>query len=97
MPTFTRLGVTVEVRPVRGERYHWGTPVEDYEPEMLGSIEIASINIGVDEGTPKDLYFQADENDLDDIISSLRAAKKEMAALREYLGLDASSRGETNA
>lgn len=88
LPCFTSLGYTVEVRPIREKIFRWGERVEEYEPEILGTVLVTSIHIGVDEGLAKDLYFQADEKDIADIIDNLRAAKQEMAALRKFLRLD---------
>ncbi len=92
LPVFTSLGITVEARAVRKDRYRWGTPLEGeggYIPEITGTAMIASVCIGVDEGFPKSFYFQMDEADINKLVSSLVAAKKEMAALRQYLNLDA--------
>lgn len=91
LPNFKSLGITVEARAVRKNRYHWGMPLEGkdaYHPEITGTAMIASISIGVDEGFPKDFYFQVDEAQIDQLASSLTAAKREMAALRDYLNLD---------
>ncbi|MCY3022161.1 MAG: hypothetical protein NTW87_24380 [Planctomycetota bacterium] len=96
MPTFSSFGITVEVRPIRKDRYRWGTNVDDYRPEILGTTMIASIHIGVDEGSPEDFYFQADEQDIDNMISSLIAAKKDMSALSVYLGLESSGEAKAN-
>ncbi len=88
LPCFNSLGCTVEVRPIRKEILRWGQPVDTYTPEILGTVAVASIHIGVDVDTAKDFYFQADEQQIDNIIDSLRAVKKEMTALRDFLRLD---------
>lgn len=88
LPTLKSFGVTVEVRAVRKDVFRWGTPIEAYQPRILDTTMVASIHIGVDEGTPDDFYFQTDENDIDYLIGSLKAAKKDMKALRAYLNLD---------
>jgi hypothetical protein len=88
LPCFTSLGYTVEVRPIREKIFRWGERVEEYEPKILGTVLVTSIHIGVDEGPTEGLYFQTDEEDIDNIIDSLRAAKKEMAALRKFLRVD---------
>jgi hypothetical protein len=88
LPFFKSLGCTVEVRPIRKDVFRWGQSVETYAPEILGTVMVASIHIGVDEGAMEDFYFQASERDIDNIIDSLRVAKKEMTAMREYLRLD---------
>ncbi len=91
LPVFKSMGCTVEVRPIRKEIFRWGQSVEAYAPEILGTVMVASIHIGVDAGDTKDFYFQADEKQIDNIIDSMRVAKKEMIAMREFLRLD--SRG----
>ncbi len=87
LPSFKSFGYTIEVRPIRKEIFRWGRKVEEYVPNILGTITIASISIGVDEGPVEDFYFQADESAIDNIIATLMAAKKEMAVFREYLKL----------
>lgn len=92
LPVFQSLGITVEARAVRKDRYKWGMPLEGegrYTPDIVGTAMIASVHIGVDEGFPKDFYCQMDEGDIDNFIASLIVAKKEMVALRQYLNLDA--------
>ncbi len=99
LPVFKSLGITVEARAVRKDRYKWGMPLEGeegYRPEILGTAMIASVHIGVDAGPSKDFYCQMNESDIDNLIASLVAAKKEMAALREYLNLDASGKAATH-
>lgn len=100
LPVFKSLGVTVEVRAVRKDRYRWGMPLEGddgYSPEIMGTAMIASVHIGVDEGFPQEFCFQMDEADVDNFVASLTAAKKEMAALRQYLNLDAEGKVITRA
>ena len=88
LPVFKGCGVTVEVRSVREDFYQRGTPIEEFEPQVVDTTTVASINITVDEGPFKDMYFQADESDIDYLINMFQAAKKEMAALRAFLKLN---------
>ncbi|MCH7960103.1 MAG: hypothetical protein IID08_08230 [Candidatus Hydrogenedentes bacterium] len=91
LPNFKSLGITVEARAVRMDRFRWGMPLEgdgEYHPEIIGTAMIASVHVGVDEGFPEDFYFQMDETNIDNFVGSLLAAKKEMLALRSYLNLD---------
>lgn len=87
-PTFAGCGVTVEVRSVRKDFYRRGTPVDEFDPQVLDTVTVASISMSVDEGPFKEIYFQASEDDLDYLISMFTAAKKEMGALRQYLRLE---------
>lgn len=84
-PRFKSMGVTVEARAVRRDKYRWGTPIEHYEPQILGVAYVASVAIGFSEGMPDEVYFQMDESDIDNMIGSLLAAKKELQALRHYI------------
>ncbi len=88
LPVLKSFGITVEVRAVRKDIFRWGTPIEAYQPQVIDTTMVASINVGVSEGTPDDFYFQANEDDIDYLINSLKAAKKDMKALRAYLNLD---------
>jgi hypothetical protein len=93
LPVFDSFGITIEARPIRDGRYRWGNSIDAYEPSILGAVFIASIHIGVDEGSPKDFYFQADRVDLDNMIASLQAAKKEIDAFGRYLKVGAGQEG----
>jgi hypothetical protein len=84
-PRFRSLGITVEARAVRLSRYRWGMPVGEYEPNIIGAKYVASVHVGIDEGFPEDFYFHVDENDIDRILDSFLAAKKEIAALRRFV------------
>jgi hypothetical protein len=86
IPRLKSIGTTVEARAMANERYRWGTPLDKYQPEVLGVAYVVSVSIGVDEGFPESFYFQLDEAGLDSLIASLGAAKKEIGALRQYLG-----------
>jgi len=96
LPSFYSMGCTVEIRPIRKTIFRWGQDVAEYTPEILGTVTVASVHIGVDVGSTKDFYFQADDTDIDNMIDTLRAAKKEMAALREFLKLDSTHEVNTD-
>jgi len=96
LPSFQSMGCTVEVRPIRKTIFRWGQDVAQYTPEILGTVMVASVHVGVDEGAVKDFYFQADDVAIDNIIDSLRAAKKEMAALGQFLNLGSTHKASKN-
>lgn len=85
LPKFKTIGYTAELRSVREGIYRWGTDVGQYEPEILGTVQVASIHLGVDRGPFDDIYFQVEEDGVDYMISTLQAIKKDWAALRKYL------------
>jgi hypothetical protein len=87
-PTFTGVGYTVEMRAVREDSFRPGMPIETFVPQIVDTTMVASLHMSVDEGTPKEFYFQADESDIDYLLGMLQAAKKEMAALRAFLRVD---------
>lgn len=88
LPVFTGCGVTVEVRSVTEDSYCPGTPIEEFEPRILDTTTVASVAIGLDVGPLEEVFFQADESDIDYLINVFQAAKKEMAALRRFLKLE---------
>ncbi|NQT41076.1 MAG: hypothetical protein HQ581_26530 [Planctomycetes bacterium] len=88
LPLIESCGITVEVRSVSEDSYRPGTPIEQFEPRVTETVTVASINITLDEGPFKDVYFQASESVLDNLIRAFQAAKKEMAALRGFLKLE---------
>lgn len=88
LPTFKSLGITVELRAIGRDHYRWGTPVDAYAPQILGVVGLFSIHIGLDAGNPKDIYFQADETSINNMVASLQAARKDLAALRVHLNVD---------
>ena len=86
LPCFTSMGVTVEARAVKEDRYRWGTPIDEYKPQIIGLTYVASVHIGVDVGLPEDFFFQLSQADLDDMINTLVATKKEIAAIKSRIG-----------
>lgn len=85
LPGFRTCGTTVEMRAVQKDRYRWGHPVEDYESEVVDIAGVVSVNIGLDQGTPRDFSFQMSEDALADLISQLNAARKDLLALNEFI------------
>ncbi|MFP4500183.1 MAG: hypothetical protein ACLFTT_04210 [Candidatus Hydrogenedentota bacterium] len=99
LPVFKSIGITVEARAVQEDYYRWGMPLEGegaYSPEIISTAMIASVHIGVDEGFPKDFWFQMDERDIDNFVAKLLAAKKEMNGFREYLRIGPDGKVEHN-
>jgi hypothetical protein len=89
-PCFTGAGYTVEMRAVREESFRRGTSIDEYVPQVVDTTTIASFHLSVDEGAVKDFYFQADEGDIDYLLGTLQAAKKEMDALKGFLRVNQS-------
>jgi len=85
LPGLKTCGTTVEMRAVQKDLYRWGTSVQEYESEILDTAGVISVHIGLDEGTPRDFYFQMSENDLEDLISQLKAARKDLHALTQFI------------
>jgi len=83
LPSLTDLGITVELRAVQKEKYRWGTPEEDYKPKIVDLVGVASIHIGVDAGPQNHFYFQMSEHEIDAVIASFVAARRDLAALRD--------------
>ena len=88
LPVFAGCGITVEQRAVQQNEFRMGMDVDSYVSQIVDTTSVASVHITVDEGIPKDFYFQVEEYDLDYLIATFRGAKKDMAALRMHLRVD---------
>jgi hypothetical protein len=84
-PHLRSLGTTVELRAVQQDEYDWSKNVEDYHPQFKGLTPVGSIHVGLRKADPEDFYFQVDEGDLDRIIKSLIALKKDMEELKRHI------------
>jgi hypothetical protein len=85
LPSLTEFGATVEMRAVRRDPYDPLSKIEEYTPDIVAATPVVSLHVGVNTGAVTDFFFQADESELDMIIRSLQAAKKDMSALKEFL------------
>jgi len=87
-PLFWGCSIAASIRGVLKNEYTSGAPAEGYQPEVVDSTAVATFNITLkeDSGEKKDVYFNAEESDIDYLINGLQAAKKELAALRDYIG-----------
>jgi len=85
LPCFTGAGTTVELRAVVEGHYRWDTPVDDYVPKVVGVVPVVSVHLGLDVGTPKDVYFQMDLGDIRRLIGTLVGAEKDAEALRVFI------------
>ncbi len=92
LPGLKTFGTTVEMRAVQKDRYRWGTSVNEYGPRILDVAGVVSVHIGLNEGTPRDFYFQVSEEDLELLISGFKAARKDLRALGEFISSRPQSR-----
>lgn len=81
LPSLASCGVTAELRGIVEEKFHWGNPVDEYRPNLLGVVPVVSIHIGVDSGPQKDFFFQASKSELQLLIDSLLAARVDLESL----------------
>jgi hypothetical protein len=86
-PLFQGCLIAVNVRGVLKKRYIFGTPSEDFQPEFADIAVVPAVNITIDDNSEenKSLYFNLEEGDIDYLINCLQAAKKEVAALKDYI------------
>ncbi len=83
-PVFKQLETTVELRAVQKQEYSSGQNPDDYIPQILDLVPIASIHLGMHKGHPSDVYFQVDEDDVGRLRDAFHALKKEMDALKKH-------------
>ena len=84
-PHLKSLGTTVELRGIQEDEYDWSKSVEDYTPNFIGLTPVASIHIGLRKADPEDIYFQLDERDLERVIDSLVAVRKDIEELKKCI------------
>lgn len=84
LPVFRGVDTTVELRAVLKNEYKLGTDVELFEPELQSMCSVVSVAISVDSGLNKNFTFQATPDELNYLISELRAAQK-CASIMEKL------------
>lgn len=62
------------------------TPVEDYKPELIDLVPLATLKFFLESrDNPVKFSFQADEEDLNEIISNLLAAQKELDEIKQFI------------
>jgi len=70
--------------PVRPFRY--GESIDDYKPAINKFIPIATLELSVKTiGEDQTVNFQADLDEIDEIITKLRAVRKELVLLSEFI------------
>ena len=84
---FLTLSYVCDLRGRFKEDYDYNeSNVEEYTPEVEDVVPLASLKFSVSDGNErKDSSFQVEEKELDEIISSLLAAQKELKALNKFL------------
>lgn len=83
-PFLASISVSTGILPVNEEKYKPFSS-DDYEPKMVDTVDFATVRLSIDGGPVKEIFFNAEEDSIDMIIDTLRAAKKDMAALRKFL------------
>lgn len=81
LPSLRSCGVTAELRGIVEDHFHWGNPIDEYQPNILGIVPVASIQIGVDSGMQKNFFFQASKSDLQLLIDVFVAARVDLESL----------------
>jgi hypothetical protein len=76
LPAIQSIGTTIEVRAVLEKELELGGDIDEYNPNIIDTVPIVSIKIGLDSGIINEICFQATLKDLDYIIGELQGAKK---------------------
>jgi hypothetical protein len=82
LPSFKGVGVTVELRAVLDPAYESGkASPEDYKPELIAWLPIASIAMTTD--TDERIGFECDAEALDILLDHLQVARVQLDRIRE--------------
>ncbi len=84
-PLFKSFSVSTGILPVNEGKYEKALSYDDYEPKMVDTVAFATIALVLHEGPFKEIFFNVEEYDIDIMLDALRAAKKDIAALRKFL------------
>ncbi len=87
LPMLRGVGTTVELKGVRTENFHWGDSIDTYTPNFSGVVPIVSAAIVLDSGTPDRFTFQMTSRNLEDVLDSLQAARRDLVKLEEAIQL----------
>lgn len=87
LPALSGIEAAINYRAVFNEDFLTEKGLEEYNPKCLGIVPITTINISLDEGPIRDIYFQVDKRDLRILIEHLEAVEKEFAIADRYLNL----------
>ena len=86
LPALRACGHTVEVRAVQEDNYRWGDKIGKYVPKIIDIVPVVSVHLGTNaEGEDGQFYFQMREEQIDDMIDQLLAAKRDLEALKNLL------------
>lgn len=92
VPGLRSLGSTVEMRAIQKDIHRFGVDVNDYAPQIVGVVPVASIRIRLTDDTK--VHFQVSPKELELLIDSFRASHKDLKALVEYVSKRKEPSGE---
>ena len=85
LPSFVSIRYTTELRAIKKGEYILGSDLSDYEVNIKGLVPIASLSIEFYSQDQKEIYFQATESEVQQMINCLQAAVKDLNALKKYM------------
>lgn len=74
------------------DRYNWGREIESYAPKVVDTVGVVSVHIGLDGGPSEDVFFQLSLEALDLLERQFAAARKDLLALQQFLGIASEAR-----
>lgn len=81
LPILDSIGHTVELRAVNKQKYKLGVGIDEYAPEYIDFVPMASFILRTDD--EEKLYFQVNKSGLKKLIDLLNVAKKDMDAVSD--------------
>ncbi|MBC8485203.1 hypothetical protein ISS30_01410 [bacterium] len=84
-PIIGEIKWTSNLRLLPMNPFKYGESIDDYKPEIKKFIPIATIELSVNTiGEKQTVNFQADLDEIDEIITKLKAVKKELVILSKF-------------
>lgn len=84
-PTLDSFSISIGLLPVNEEEYEMFSSSDEYAPNLIDTVVFATMKMSFNKGPLKNIFFNTEEADIDMMINVLRAAEKDMSALRKFL------------
>ena len=87
LPVLKSMSVSADYRLVFDKRFGISSKISSYQPECLGAVPVAIVQLVFDSNPTENVFFQADKRTLHILIDYLRAVDKELDIGRDFLDI----------
>lgn len=84
LPTLRGIGASADLRAVTSKPYASNIAVDDYTPQVIGTVGMISVSIRTSSATPEAYGFQMTRDGAELFVKVIRAALKDLDALTNF-------------